>query len=337
MSLYLFKHNASQRHLWADLRPKTHFQMMMNKKEIFKKVGGIISELNEQFEYLSQNPDNLNELELELFAASSNFLSEHISILLKLNTASSEIMKETMVSEIKDEEIIELVPDRIKLQEEEFDVNDVENKEDVDLVQEVSKPDWKFSIENESVISFDFEDKNTDELFDRPLTEEELRVINEKTQLKIIPEPESDVQLENEEVQENLQPVILEEPAEVVPVDETEFEPVSLVEEEMQPPTLNEILSAQSSPNTVSSQFNQRQFKDLKGLISLNDKLQFVRDLFNGYSLAYTEAIELLDRFENFEAADNFLKQNYAAKNNWADKQDVADKFYEILNRRFIK
>ena len=337
MSLYLFKHNASQRHLWADLRPKTHFQMMMNKKEIFKKVGGIITELNEQFEYLSQNPDNLNELELELFAASSNFLSEHISILLKLNTASSEIMKETMVSEIKDEEIIELVPDRIKLQEEEFDVNDVENKEDVDLVQEVSKPDWKFSIENESVISFDFEDKNTDELFDRPLTEEELRVINEKTQLKIIPEPESDVQLENEEVQENLQPVILEEPAEVVPVDATEFEPVSLVEEEIQPPTLNEILSAQSSPNTVSSQFNQRQFKDLKGLISLNDKLQFVRDLFNGYSLAYTEAIELLDRFENFEAADNFLKQNYAAKNNWADKQDVADKFYEILNRRFIK
>ena len=337
MSLYLFKHNASQRHLWADLRPKTHFQMMMNKKEIFKKVGGIISELNEQFEYLSQNPDNLNELELELFAASSNFLSEHISILLKLNTASSEIMKETMVSEIKDEEIIELVPDRIKLQEEEFDVNDVENKEDVDLVQEVSKPDWKFSIENESVISFDFEDKNTDELFDRPLTEEELRVINEKTQLKIIPEPESDVQLENEEVQENLQPVILEEPAEVVPVDATEFEPVSLVQEEIQPPTLNEILSAQSSPNTVSSQFNQRQFKDLKGLISLNDKLQFVRDLFNGYSLAYTEAIELLDRFENFEAADNFLKQNYAAKNNWADKQDVADKFYEILNRRFIK
>ena len=337
MSLYLFKHNASQRHLWADLRPKTHFQMMMNKKEIFKKVGGIISELNEQFEYLSQNPDNLNELELELFAASSNFLSEHISILLKLNTASSEIMKETMVSEIKDEEIIELVPDRIELQEEEFDVNDVENKEDVEFVQEVSKPDWKFSIENESVISFDFEDKNTDELFDRPLMEEELRVINEKTQLKIIPEPESDVQLENEEVQENLQPVILEEPAEVVPVDATEFEPVSLVEEEIQPPTLNEILSAQSSPNTVSSQFNQRQFKDLKGLISLNDKLQFVRDLFNGYSLAYTEAIELLDRFENFEAADNFLKQNYAAKNNWADKQDVADKFYEILNRRFIK
>ena len=321
----------------------------MNKKEIFKKVGGIITELNEQFEYLSQNPDNLNELELELFAASSNFLSDHISILLKLNTASSEIMKNDqelgLYDEPFDDELIKEAEDAFKKEMESvapfgerFDLDFVENKEDVEIVEEVSKPDWKFSIENESVVSFDFEDKNTDELFDRPLTDEELRVINEKTQLKIIPEPESDVQWGNREELENLPLVIPEEPVEVVQVDTIEFEPVSLVEEETQQPlTINEILSTQSSPNTVSSQFNQRQSKDLKGLISLNDKLQFVRDLFNGYSLAYTEAIELMDRFDSFEAADNFLKQNYAAKNSWAEKQDVADKFYEILNRRFTK
>ncbi|WP_306552114.1 hypothetical protein [Daejeonella sp.] len=322
---------------------------MMNKKEIFKKVGGIITELNEQFEYLSQNPDNLNELELELFAASSNFLSDHISILLKLNTVSSEIMKNDqelgLYDEPFDDELIKEAEDAFKNEMESvapfgerYDLDDVENKEDVEIVEEVSKPDWKFSIENESVVSFDFEDKNTDELFDRPLTDEELRVINEKTQLKIIPEPESDVQWGNRGELENLPLVIPEEPVEVVQVDTIEFEPVSLVEEETQQPlTLNEILSTQSSPNTVSSQFNQRQSKDLKGLISLNDKLQFVRDLFNGYSLAYTEAIELLDRFDSFEAADNFLKQNYAVKNSWAEKQDVADKFYEILNRRFTK
>jgi hypothetical protein len=322
---------------------------MMNKKEIFKKVGGIITELNEQFEYLSQNPDNLNELELELFAASSNFLSDHISILLKLNTVSSEIMKNDqelgLYDEPFDDELIKEVEDAFKNEMESvapfgerYDLDDVENKEDVEIVEEVSKPDWKFSIENESVVSFDFEDKNTDELFDRPLTDEELRVINEKTQLKIIPEPESDVQWGNREELENLPLVIPEEPVEVVQVDTIEFEPVSLVEEETQQPlTINEILSTQSSPNPVSSQFNQRQSKDLKGLISLNDKLQFVRDLFNGYSLAYTEAIELMDRFDSFEAADNFLKQNYAIKNSWAEKQDVADKFYEILNRRFTK
>jgi hypothetical protein len=305
--------------------------MMMNKKEIFKKVGGIISELNEQFEYLSQNPDNLNELELELFAANADFLSDHISILLKLNAGSSEKLKENTISEIKNEEIRNVVSVSSDSKEEEV------YEEEVEEVEEVNIPDWKFGIENESVVSFDFEEKNTDELFDRPLTEEEMRVIDEKTKLKTIPEPEADEQWENREELENLQHVISEEPPEVVQVNTTNSEPVSLVEEETQPLTLNEILSAQSSQSTVSSQFSQRQSKDLKGLISLNDKLQFVRDLFNGYSLAYSEAIELLNRFDSFEAADNFLKQNYASKNSWAEKQDVADKFYEILNRRFSK
>lgn len=303
--------------------------MMMNKKEIFKKVGVIISELNEQFEYLSQNPDNLNELELELFAASADFLSDHVSILLKLNKSSGELIKDNTISEIKNEETRNVVSVKNESHEEEVYEEEAE---------EVTIPDWKFGIENESPVTFDFEEKSADELFDRPLTEEELRLIDEKTRLKTVPVEESDVHLDKSDaMEENLQHVISEEPLEEFQANEIEEEPVSQSESDLHPPTLNEILSAQSSQNTVSSQFNQRQSKDLKGLISLNDKLQFVRDLFNGYSLAYSEAIELLNRCDNFESADNFLQQNYALKNSWAEKQDVVDKFYEILNRRFSK
>lgn len=299
--------------------------MMMNNKEIFKKVGGIISELNEQFDYLSHNPENLNELELELFAANADFLSDHISILLKLNKGAREAVKNNSGSDIKTEEIVEVV----------FVNNDPQEEEEVyeHEAEEVTIPDWKFGIENESVVSFDFEEKSAEELFDRPLTEQEMRVIDEKTKLKTIP----DVYFDNREEMEILQHAVTEEPIIEVKAIEAEAELVPVYELDSQPLTLNEILSAQSSQNTVSSQFNQRQSKDLKGLISLNDKLQFVRDLFNGYSLAYSEAIELLNRFDNFEAADNFLKQNYSVKNNWAEKQDVADKFYEVLNRRFSK
>ena len=74
---------------------------------------------------------------------------------------------------------------------------------------------------------------------------------------------------------------------------------------------------------------------DLKTTISLNDKMIFIKDLFNGYNLAYSEAVEIMNRFESFEAADNFLLKNYAQKNNWANKQDVVDRFYEYLNRKF--
>lgn len=298
----------------------------MNKREIFNRVAGIISELNEQFDYLSQNPDQLNDLELELFAANADFLSDHISILLKLNAESqkeskADVPSSAPISTPASEPIVQEL--EIGVQE----INPIE--EEVEEEIEVKIPDWKLEIQDEVIETFEFEDKSAEDLFDRPLTEEEMRVINEKTKLKTIPEEEF---VQEKPIQTPIEP--LEEPElEIKPiVVETPKTPVA---EESQAPTLNDILSAQTNQNTVSGQLSQRQVKDLKSLISLNDKLQFVRDLFNGYSLAYSEAIELINRFDNFDAADNFLKQNYAIKNNWAEKQDVADKFYEILNRRF--
>lgn len=298
----------------------------MNKREIFNRVAGIISELNEQFDYLSQNPDQLNDLELELFAANADFLSDHISILLKLNAESqkeskADVPSSAPISTPASEPIVQEL--EIGVQE----INPIE--EEVEEEIEVKIPDWKLEIQDEVIETFEFEDKSAEDLFDRPLTEEEMRVINEKTMLKTIPEEEF---VQEKPAQTPIEP--LEEPElEIKPiVVETPKTPVA---EESQAPTLNDILSAQTNQNTVSGQLSQRQVKDLKSLISLNDKLQFVRDLFNGYSLAYSEAIELINRFDNFDAADNFLKQNYAIKNNWAEKQDVADKFYEILNRRF--
>lgn len=292
----------------------------MNKREIFNRVAGIISELNEQFEYLSRNPDHLNDLELELFAANADFLSNHISILLKHNAESSEELSNAVVLE----PVIDTNP--VVLQEIIDEPQELEVYEEE--VVEVNIPDWKFDIKNEELETFEFEDKAADELFDRPLTEEEMRVIDEKTKLKIIVEEEPVV----ETVSNNLPEI--EEPKEEI--KQITSEPIAVAPmEEPQALTLNEMLSSQASQNTVSGQFNQKPSKDLKGLISLNDKLQFVRDLFNGYSLAYSEAIELINRFDSFDAADNFLKQNYSIKNSWSEKQDVADKFYEILNRRF--
>src|SRR5476649_8241 len=61
----------------------------MKQQEVFKKIGGIIAELNEQYEYLKTIEGPLNELELELFLANSNFLTDHALILSKLNAQNS--------------------------------------------------------------------------------------------------------------------------------------------------------------------------------------------------------------------------------------------------------
>jgi hypothetical protein len=57
----------------------------MKQQEVFKKIGGIIREINEQYEYLETVDGVLNELELELMVANSHFLTDHIEILRKLN------------------------------------------------------------------------------------------------------------------------------------------------------------------------------------------------------------------------------------------------------------
>ena len=304
----------------------------MNKKEIFKKVAGIIAELNEQYEYLSQDPENLNELELELFAANADFLSDHIKILQKLNysTKSYSPPKEpSIAAEAKTTEPL------------------IMDKPAENLIKEMDTestiPEWKFEIKDEAIQTFDYEEKAAQDLFDRPLTEEEMEVIKQKTQLKVQPENDPEINM-----QDTVESVTREEelpeadmsPEFKILEQSTIPEPASSItapDAEEHPLTINEILASQTSQSTVSSQFNQRQVKDLKSLINLNDKLLFVRDLFNGYSLAYSEAIEILNRFDNFESADNFLKQNYTSKNNWAVKQSVADKFYEILNKRFSR
>lgn len=305
---------------------------MMNKKEILKKVGGILNELNEQFQYLSQSPDNLNELELELFSANANFLSDHLSILVKLNDTKVE-------------------SDNVKVEDPEvgFSLTKSGNlSQSPEKQVEKNVPDWKLDeeAEKEPELTFEFEEKQSDSPFEQPLTDDEKRVIDEKTTLKAAvgehKEDYADLEsAEHREIEEieikNLeekdeevfqQEVVISERTIAVPVEAPEEKPAL---------TVNELLSRSMPQQTVAGQFNSRQATDLKGMISLNDKLLFVRDLFNGYSLAYSEALELLNRFDSFEAADNFLKQNYAVKNNWVDKQVVADKFYEILNLRFAK
>ncbi|WP_295771400.1 hypothetical protein [uncultured Mucilaginibacter sp.] len=113
-------------------------------------------------------------------------------------------------------------------------------------------------------------------------------------------------------------------------------------EPEAQPLSLHERLAAQLRGDTVSNASTQPQqaqqqsaVTDVKSAINLNDRMLFVKELFNGYGMAYNEAIEILNRCKNFEEADKFLKMNYVTKNHWTEKPSTVDKFYAVLRRRF--
>lgn len=127
-------------------------------------------------------------------------------------------------------------------------------------------------------------------------------------------------------------------------IEDTEVfsEPVSHVmgDKLTKPLTINEMIHQQKKAGVnITQQFHtsssQDKVIDLKAAISLNDKLLFIKDLFNGYSLAYSEAIELLNRFDNYAEADAFLQTNYALKNRWSEKPNTVEKFYHLVRKKF--
>lgn len=230
--------------------------------------------------------------------------------------------------EIIEDEEEELVEDPKEAEDRE------EEKEEAEPVEEVS--DFKnFNISSNpvhtassgytSVASADEaeEDKKNVEEQNR----EEVKADAEPTVNEVVIE-EKEIEIEEDKPEEVVSLNDLAKQAEVKP---------------SRPLTLNELIQQQKKAGlTNANQFNTSQDKssdriaDLKVAVSLNDKLLFIKDLFNGYSLAYSEAIELLNRFDNFAEADAFLQSNYSLKNNWASKPQTVDKLYAILRKKYI-
>lgn len=297
----------------------------MNKKEIFKKIGGIIAEITEQYQYLSQDTENINELELELFMANSHFLAEHLVILQKLNLNSPKVL--TPHVEILHQDTV--INENVNQNRKELNAS-------TDYIEKIPASNL---ITEEQANKFDqvfeFENKPIEQLYNRQLSVDEIEILNQK---------KSEQPVATLDVKDIEEPVVTLKEVAPAPVEAPKEESSSVEptnEDQKMPPvlTINDILSGKTSQSVnVASQLNQQQsVKDLKSIISLNDKLLFIKDLFNGYSLAYSEAIDLVNKSDSFESAEQFLNANYALKNGWSQKQTTVDKLHEIISRKFAK
>lgn len=302
---------------------------MMNQQEILKKIGQILDDLTDQHQYLT-DAAQIDDLEIKLFSAHADFLVDHIEILRKLAS-----YKEVEFLE----KIVEATDETLKNQEIEVE----ETLPPIEMAEEPKTTVFHFSLDDEpEEMVFDFEKEalNVEEVFDRALSDEEIEILKDKAPLNrdLTIENQEENQLDDDHEEVGPEPflITIEEP--IVYNEEVKIiaEDIEVKEDITIKMTLNELLSSQLESRNSSPDFTKKTASDLKSAISLNDKMLFIKSLFNGYNLAYTEAIEILNRFDSFEAADNFLIKNYAQKNTWGEKQEVVDRLYEYLNRKFI-
>lgn len=328
---------------------------MMNQEDIFKKVGQILNELQDQYEFLAQNPGQLNELELELFLANANFLSDHVQIVRKIN--SNRPLK-AIPEHTEDRSPVIAAPKEPESKEPEITAEKTLNELAAEYTAaNEDEPALKFQFrlnDGPSSDKFEFEEQSIDAIFDRPLSKEEEEIIIQKQRLRDHQPQEhsseeaagadpalSAGEKKPEPVQQVWAPDKVEE--KVVPeastelvTDKVEEKVVKQSEATQIKPTLNDVLAGKASFSaSLNEENNKTTITDLKQAINLNQKLLFIKDLFNGYNLAYAEAIELINKMPDFKSADAFLQHNYAVKNNWTAKQSTVDQFYELLNQRF--
>ena len=92
-------------------------------------------------------------------------------------------------------------------------------------------------------------------------------------------------------------------------------------------PTLAETLA---TPTPLAEEITHGNIRSLTDAIGINDQFLMIRDLFDGDSQAYKEAIATLDKFEEFDDCMIYIVENYA----WNPDSEGAKFIMQLLERK---
>ncbi|MBK6965659.1 MAG: hypothetical protein IPH20_17475 [Bacteroidales bacterium] len=100
-------------------------------------------------------------------------------------------------------------------------------------------------------------------------------------------------------------------------------------------PSLKDKIAFGKNDQSLAERMQLKSISDLKTAIGLNDKFQFINELFEGSADRYSEAVNMLNHCSTgSEAGQLFadLKSRY----NWDEKNSVFMKLLDFVNRRYL-
>lgn len=100
-------------------------------------------------------------------------------------------------------------------------------------------------------------------------------------------------------------------------------------------PSINDRVHQGKADHTLADKINLTPISDIKSAIGINEKFQFINELFEGSAQLYNEAIALLNNCTNAEAAHT-LFHDYQNRNNWDTENNAFLRFREYVERRYL-
>ena len=253
---------------------------------------------------------NITLIELEETVASSRELYERLLIV------RYKVYENSILADEESEEL-EVVDKETEVEKEEETIPD-ENK-DIEIIFEEETND----IAEDSIIRFD--------LFATPEIESEVE------EDEVLPEVEKEIE---QSIEEDVLPEIEIKEEELVEENlDSEEEIKNTANDSAE--TSKEITEDASSlfpkllkiEKSIAQNYQVMTLETLIGSFTLNERLQFINELFDGSSDLFSSAIKRLDALDNRDSARSVIAE-YAAENNWdLDGEVVEDFMLKICSR----
>lgn len=147
-------------------------------------------------------------------------------------------------------------------------------------------------------------------------------------------ETQTPIETVNEPVIKHIIEPVRQEKVEEEPQKQAPQEPVlppEVTAEKRPEPTFEPI---QPQPKSKAS-LNDRLAKGGAINIGLNDRIAFVKHLFNGEMGDFNRVLSQLNTFEQFAEAENFIEHMVKPEYDWSQKEEFELRFYDLVRQKF--
>jgi hypothetical protein len=98
---------------------------------------------------------------------------------------------------------------------------------------------------------------------------------------------------------------------------------------------VSEKTAAVETKKEVAEKIALEPIKDLRAAIGINDKFQFMEELFNKDESLFESSVKTINNYKNFAEAQFWIKQNLRSKFQWEEDSKTVIAFDQLVKRRF--
>ncbi|SHN01352.1 hypothetical protein [Chitinophaga sp. CF418] len=98
-------------------------------------------------------------------------------------------------------------------------------------------------------------------------------------------------------------------------------------------PSLNDRLK--QAQTEIADRFNEIPVKDLRQAIGINDKFQFIQELFRGDVDTYERSVKTINELNSLQEAEYWIERELKIRQGWVDDNRTVRQFYNLVKKRF--